>query len=68
MGIGLGVFLMVVGAILSFAVRDSVSGVDLAMVGYICMGAGALSLILGLVQNSQRTNTSHHTTVERDVV
>ena len=40
MGIGLGIFLLVVGAILSFGVRDNLSALDLTMVGYICMGAG----------------------------
>jgi hypothetical protein len=49
MYIGLGIFLLVVGAILSFAVRDSISAVDLTTVGYICMGAGALAIILSLV-------------------
>jgi predicted anti-sigma-YlaC factor YlaD len=49
MYIGLGIFLLVVGAILSFAVRDSVSGVDLTTIGYILMGGGALAVILSLV-------------------
>lgn len=49
MYVGLGIFLLVVGAILSFAVRDSISAVDLTMVGYICMGAGALAIALSLV-------------------
>lgn len=49
MYIGLGIFLLVVGAILSFAVRDSLSGVDLTTVGYILMGGGALAVILSLV-------------------
>lgn len=49
MYIGLGIFLLVVGAIMSFAVKDSISAIDLTMVGYICMGAGALAIILSLV-------------------
>jgi hypothetical protein len=49
MYIGLGIFLLVVGAILSFAVRDGISGVDLTTVGYILMGGGALAVILSLV-------------------
>jgi hypothetical protein len=64
MGIGGGIFLIVVGAILSFAVRDSWDVVDLTMIGYICMAAGAIALIIALVMNRQRTNTSH-TVVER---
>ncbi|WNB85700.1 DUF6458 family protein [Cellulomonas sp. ATA003] len=65
MGIGGGIFLIVVGAILAFAVSDSVEGVDLAMIGYICMGAGVLALIIALVVNAQRSNTSHREVVER---
>ncbi len=65
MGIGGGIFLIVVGAILAFAVSDAVSGVDLAMIGYICMAAGVLTLIIALVVNAQRTNTSHREVIER---
>ena len=64
MGIGLGIFLLVVGAILSFGVRDSLSALDLTVIGYICMGAGALSIILALVMNQQRVNPSHTAVVE----
>ena len=55
----LGIILIVIGAILSFAVADPVEGADLEMIGYILMGAGVLALILGLIQNAQRSNTSH---------
>lgn len=65
MYIGTGILLIVVGAILAFAVADSVSGVDLVLIGYICMGAGALALILSLVVNAQRTRIRHTTSVER---
>lgn len=60
---GIGIALLVIGAILSFAVRDAVPGVDLTMVGYICMGGGLLAVILGLVTNAQstrRTNVVEH--------
>ncbi|MEO7070542.1 MAG: DUF6458 family protein [Nostocoides sp.] len=49
MYIGLGIFLLVIGAIMSFAIKASISGVDLTAVGYICMVAGALAIILSLV-------------------
>lgn len=65
MGIGSGIFLLVVGGILSFAVDDSWEAVDLTIVGYICMGAGALAIILSLVLNQQRANTTHRQVVER---
>ncbi len=64
MSMGIGIALLVVGAILSFAVRDSVPGVDLSVIGYICMGAGALALILSLVANAQATNTKRTNVVE----
>lgn len=52
---GTGVALVVIGAILSFAVKDSIPGVNLTLIGYICMGAGVLAVILGLVTNAQAT-------------
>lgn len=54
MSIGAGIFLLVVGAILAFAVDFSVSGIDLALIGYILMAAGAVGLILGLVLMTRR--------------
>lgn len=55
MYIGLGIFLLVVGAILSFAVQESISGVDLVVVGYICMAGGALAILLSLVMGRGTT-------------
>lgn len=66
MGIGLGIFLLVVGAILSFTgIADQTDVIDLVMVGYILMAAGVLSLLLALVLNTQRTNTTHREVVDR---
>lgn len=65
MGIGTGIALLVIGAILSFGISDRLEGVDLTVIGYICMGAGALALILALVMNTQRANTTHREVVER---
>ncbi|MCO7238922.1 MULTISPECIES: DUF6458 family protein [unclassified Aeromicrobium] len=49
MQIGTSLFLLAVGAILSFAVQDRISGVDLTMVGYILIAVGALGLVLSLI-------------------
>ncbi len=49
MGIGVSVFLIAVGAILAFAVNVAVSGVDLAAVGWILMGVGAIGLLVALI-------------------
>ena len=65
MSIGLGVFLIALGAVLSFAVRDSLSGVDLAMVGYICIAAGLATVVLSFILAGQRRRTAQTTIVER---
>ena len=65
MGIGTGIALLVVGGILSFGVRDRFDAVDLTAIGYICMAGGAIALVLALVMNQQRTNTTHSAYVER---
>lgn len=65
MGIGIGIFLLVVGAILTWGIQFFVEGVDLNTIGYILMGAGVLALLLGLVMNTQRTNTTHREVVDR---
>ena len=48
MTIGTSVFIAAVGAILYFAVEDSISGVDLSTVGLILMVAGAIGLLIGI--------------------
>lgn len=65
MGIGGGIALIVVGAIMSFGVSDRIDGVNLTVIGYICMAAGALALILAIVMNAQRNNTTHREVVEQ---
>jgi hypothetical protein len=62
---GFGIFLIAVGAILSFAVQDRVSGVDLRMIGYILMGAGLVTLLLSLFLSQRRQTT---VTARRDIV
>ena len=66
MGIGLGVFLIVIGGILSFTrLDDTLLKTNLDAVGYILMIGGLLALVFGTIQNRQRTNTSHTSVVER---
>ncbi|MBA3340179.1 MAG: hypothetical protein H0T54_10630 [Geodermatophilaceae bacterium] len=65
MAIGTSIFLIALGAILSFALdRDTVSVVNVNIVGYILMAVGVLGLIISFVINSQRTNTQHRTIVD----
>lgn len=54
MYIGLGIFLIVIGAIMSFAIQDAISGVNLVMIGYICMAGGALAIVLSLIMGAGR--------------
>jgi len=49
MGIGVSLILIAVGAILTWAVTATVSGVDVNTVGVILMVVGALGLLLSLM-------------------
>jgi len=49
MGIGAGIFLIALGAILTFALDWTVAGLDMDIVGWILMAAGVLGLILFFV-------------------
>ncbi len=48
MTIGASIFLAAVGAILRYAVEDSISGVDLQTVGLILIIAGVVGFVAGL--------------------
>jgi predicted membrane channel-forming protein YqfA (hemolysin III family) len=49
MGIGISVFLLAVGAILTFAVEVTTEGVNLNTVGVILMIVGALGMLMSLL-------------------
>jgi hypothetical protein len=49
MSIGASLFLIAVGAILRYAVTESISGIDLQTVGLILMVVGIIGLILSIV-------------------
>ena len=49
MGIGVSLILIAAGAILTWAVEASVSGVDINAIGVILMIVGALGLLLSLI-------------------
>jgi hypothetical protein len=49
MGLGVSIFLIAVGAILTWAVSAEVSGLDITAVGVILMVTGALGLLLSLI-------------------
>ena len=57
MGIGASVFLLAVGAIITFAFNIRVGWLDLDAVGWILMVAGAVGLIVTLIMFSNRRRT-----------
>ncbi|HEU0317357.1 MAG TPA: DUF6458 family protein [Solirubrobacteraceae bacterium] len=46
MGIGTSIFLIAVGAILRWGVSDSISGVNLPVIGLILIIVGAIGIVL----------------------
>jgi hypothetical protein len=63
-GIGAGIFLIALGAILTFAVHASLGFVSIQVVGWVLMAAGAIGLILTMWLWSSRRRT----VVERPTV
>lgn len=51
MGLGVGIFLLAIGAVLAFAihVNPTNGAIDVHTVGWILMGAGALGIVLAMV-------------------
>lgn len=55
MGIGSGIALFVIGAVLAFAINVDLGGaVDLSLIGYILMGAGVVVFLISLVLMMRR--------------
>ena len=59
MGIGVGILLIVIGAIFLFALNIDMPFVSDDTLGIILIVAGALALILALVLQAQRNRTRH---------
>ena len=66
MGIGTSVVLIAVGAILKWAVTDTISGVSLATIGVILMVAGVIGLLFSLFFASAWADRRRDVVVERD--
>ena len=49
MGLGVGIFLTAIGAILAFAVNAEVSGVNIHTVGWILMIVGIAGVVLSMI-------------------
>jgi len=63
---GGSIALIAIGAILSFAVRDNINEVDLVVVGYILMAAGAIGIVLSFVTQGQRNAALRNNNGTRD--
>jgi len=71
MGIGTSIFLIAVGAILRYAVNDSVDAIDLPVVGLILMIVGVIGLAISLLylnvwSRSTRGSTRGDRPIARD--
>ena len=66
MGIGLGIFLIVLGAIFLTVLEVDIGGIDQYALGWILVGAGILSIVLGFLWTAQarRTRTTAGPVVE----
>ena len=67
MTIGTSIFLLALGAILRYAVSDSVDGVDLAVIGLILMIAGVVGLLIGIWQTGRLTRRTAAVPADRVV-
>ena len=56
---GTSLVMIALGAILAFAIRDTIDAIDLTMVGYILLGVGALGLVITLILSSQNNNNQN---------
>lgn len=60
MGVGVSIFLIILGAIFKFAVTAHLSGVNLQMIGVILMLAGVAMLIINIAFSMRRRTPSPH--------
>jgi len=68
MGIGASVFLLALGAILAFAVEYSLNGLDINVVGFILMVAGAIGLLMTTLVFGRRDTAGGGVVTEERVV
>ena len=66
MGIGSGIVLFVIGAIVAFALNFTVNAVNLPLIGSLLMGAGVLVFLISLVSvfKKRSSSTSTRTSVD----
>ena len=49
MGLGVGIFLAAVGAVLAFAVNTNASGVNIHTIGWILLIVGIIGIVLSMI-------------------
>ena len=49
MGLGVGIFLAAIGAVLAFAVNTNVSGVNIHTIGWILLIVGIIGIVLSMI-------------------
>lgn len=59
MGIGLGIFLAVIGAVLYFGITADVEGLNLDAIGIILMVAGAVIVVITLLYSAIRGDSGN---------
>lgn len=60
MGLGLGIFLIVLGLIFVTGVIEyDINFVEDTTLGWILLLAGILAIVLGMIMNHQRSRTTH---------
>ena len=58
MGIGSGIALFVIGAILAFAINVDLGGaINLDLIGYLLMGAGVVVFLISLVMSMRKRSS-----------
>ena len=68
MSIGGGIAVLILGAVLTFALTGSVRGIDLHVVGVILMLGGALGLLLPLLIRARRRPSGLTARSQQDVI
>jgi Domain of unknown function (DUF6458) len=65
MGLGVGILLAALGAVLAFAVNATVSGVDIHAIGWILLIVGILGIVLSMIFWSSWAGPGYFTTTRR---
>jgi len=64
MGIGSGIFLIILGAIITFALNFELEWVDKNLIGYLLMAGGVLVFLISLVMVFKKRSTTIKTQSE----